>query len=159
MIKKITFLLLALLAFAQPANAALPPAQVFIVTGSNINMVSRESKVPVSIQNNYDRAVKVRVHARSTNAALNVNEFVSVVIPAKSRKDALLQISVIANGDYTLKVWVTTFTDIRIGKTVDMKITANPDIELVILVSFGGVIALLVGLGAFRMLARRKVKA
>jgi hypothetical protein len=58
-----------------------------------------------------------------------------------------------------VKVWVTTFTDIRIGKTIELKITANPDIELVILLSFGAVLALLIGLGAFRMARRRKMQA
>lgn len=158
-IKKITAVLLAVLVLAAPANAALPPAQVFIVAGSDINMVSRESKVPVSVQNNYDRPVRVRVHAKSTNPAVNVQDYVSVTVPAKSRKDALLPIGVLANGDYTVKVWVTTFTDIRIGKTIELKITANPDIELVILLSFGAVLAMLIGLGAFRMIRRRKMQA
>lgn len=38
-------------------------------------MVSRESKVPISVQNNYDRPIKVRVHAKTTNPALNVQEY------------------------------------------------------------------------------------
>lgn len=141
------------------AQATLPPAQVFIVTGSDINMVSRESKVPVSVQNNYDRAVKIRVHARATNAAVNVSDYVSLTVPANSRKDALVPISVIASGDFTVKVWVTTFTDIRIGNTIDLKITANPDIEMVILFSFATVVLALIGLGAYRMLRRNRVKS
>ena len=157
--KKVFAAIIALLFLAAPANAAIPPAQVFIVAGSDINMVSRESKVPVSVQNNYDKAVRVRVHAKSSNPSVNVQEYVSVTVPAKSRKDALLPIGVLANGDYTIKVWVTTFTDIRIGKTIELKITANPDIELWILLSFGSLLAILIGLGAFRMIRRRKITA
>lgn len=157
--KKLLVVVFAMFAIVTPAHAALPPAQVFIVSGSDINMVSHESKVPVSVQNNYSQAVRVRVHAKSSNAAVNVQEFVSVVVPANSRKDALLPISVLSNGDYTVKVWVTTFTDIRIGKTIELKITANPDIELVIMLSFGGMLAILIGLGAFRMIKRRKLTA
>lgn len=138
------------------SNAALPPAQVFIVSGSDINMVSRESKVPVSVQNNYDRQVRIRVHARSSDPAVTVQEFVSVTVPANSRKDALIPISVLSAGDYKIKVWVTTFTDIRIGKSEEIKLTANPDIEIVILLGFGVVILGLLGLGSYRMLARRR---
>lgn len=58
--------------FATPVEAALPPAQVFVVTGSDINIVSRESKVPVSIQNNYDRQVRIRVHASAPDPEVTV---------------------------------------------------------------------------------------
>jgi len=153
---KLATAVLVLLSFSSAAQATLPPAQVFIVAGSNINMVSRESKVPVSVQINYDRAVRIRVHARATNAQVNVQDFVSLTVPANSRKDALIPISVISNGVFQVKVWVTTFTDIRIGKTTEIKLTANPDIELYILFGFGALIIVLVGLGASRMVRRNK---
>jgi Family of unknown function (DUF6049) len=138
------------------ANASLPPAQVYIVAGSDINMVSRESKVPVSVQNNYDRPIRVRVHAISQDPAVNVQEYVSVRIPANSRKDALLPISVISSGEFKIKVWVTTFTDIRLGKSKEIKLTANPDIELAILFGFGTLIAGLLAMGSYRMISRRR---
>ncbi|NDC48377.1 MAG: hypothetical protein EBZ61_04745 [Micrococcales bacterium] len=150
-------LMLGLVGVGQ-VQAALPAAQVFIVAGSNVNMVSRESKIPVSVQNNYDRAIRVRVHARSTDPAVNVQEYVSLNIPANSRKDALVPVSVVSSGEFKLKVWVTTFTDIRLGKSTDIKLTANPDIEIVILVGFGILLSALIGLGGYRMLSRRKMK-
>lgn len=160
MIKRIAALIfITSLIGTVPAQATLPPAQVFIVTGSDINMVSRESKVPVSVQNNYDRPVKIRVHARASNAAVNVSDYVSLTVAANSRKDALIPISVLSSGEFTVKVWVTTFTDIRLGNTINIKLTANPDVEFVILISFGLVIAALLGLGIFRMVRRKKAKA
>jgi hypothetical protein len=141
---------------ATPSEAALPPAQVFVVSGSDINIVSRESKVPVSIQNNYDRQVKIRVHASSPDPAVTVAEYVSITIPANSRKDALVPISILSGGEYKLKVWLTTFNDIRVGNTVSMKLTVNPDIEVMIIVAFGSLIAVLIVLGAIRMSKRNK---
>jgi hypothetical protein len=88
-----------------PVEAALPPAQVFVVSGSNINIVSRESKIPVSIQNNYDRQVRIRVHASAPDPAVTVAEYVSITIPANSRKDALIPISILSGGEYKLNVW------------------------------------------------------
>jgi hypothetical protein len=145
--------------FSTPVEAALPPAQVFVVAGSNINIVSRESKVPVSIQNNYDRQVRIRVHASAPDPAVTVSNYVSLTIPANSRKDALIPISVLSGGEYQLKVWVTTFTDIRVGETTSMKLTVNPDIEIMIIVSFGTLIAVLIVFGAIRMTRRSKVQA
>lgn len=149
-----TLAVLVLLAVAPPVQAVLPLAQVFVVTGSNINIVSRESKVPVSIQNNYDRQVKIRVHASAPDPAVTVQNYVSLTIPANSRKDALIPISILSGGDYKLNVWVTTFNDIRVGETVEMNLTVNPDIEVVIIIVFGALIAVLLVLGVIRMKRR-----
>lgn len=154
--KVLTSALLVVLAIATPVEAALPPAQVFVVTGSDINIVSRESKIPVSVQNNYDRQVRIRVHTSSPDPAVNAVKYVSLTIPANSRKDALIPISILSGGEYKLKVWLTTFTDIRIGQTVSMKLTVNPDIEVMIIVIFGSIIAVLLGLGVLRMTRRSK---
>ncbi|MEI8231175.1 MAG: DUF6049 family protein [Actinomycetes bacterium] len=159
MMKKIVVILalaFAIVSSIDPADAALPPAQVFIVPGSDINMVSRESKVPVSVQNNYDRAIRIRIHALTTNASLNVQDYVSLTVPANSRKDALVPVTAIAAGTFTVKVWVTTFTDLRLGATSEIKLTANPDIELFLLVGFAGLILLLLALGVIRMLRRKQ---
>jgi hypothetical protein len=145
---------LVLLALATPVQAALPPAQVFVVTGSNINIVSRESKVPVSVQNNYDRQVKIRVHASSPDPAVTVQKFVSLTIPANSRKDALIPVSILSGGEYKLNVWVTTFNDIRVGENVSLNLTVNPDIEVFIIIVFGSLIAVLLVLGVIRMKRR-----
>lgn len=150
--------LLVVLAIATPVEAALPPAQVFVVSGSDINIVSRESKIPVSVQNNYDRQVRIRVHTSSPDPAVNAVKYVSLTIPANSRKDALIPISILSGGEYRLKVWLTTFTDIRIGQTVSMKLTVNPDIEVMIIVIFGSIIAILLGLGVLRMTRRSKTE-
>jgi hypothetical protein len=157
-LKALVAVTLVCFGLATPVQAALPPAQVFVVTGSNINIVSRESKVPVSIQNNYDRQVKIRVHASAPDPAVTVADFVSLTIPANSRKDALIPISFLSGGEYELDVWVTTFTDIRVGQNVAMKLTVNPDIEVLIIVAFGSLIVLLMVLGVIRMSRRAKAR-
>lgn len=158
MVKKIFAILtlaLATVSGVSSAHATLPQAQVFIVPGSDINMVSRESKVPVSVQNNYDRPIRIRVHALTTNASLNVQEYVSLTVPANSRKDALVPVTAIASGVFTMKVWVTTFTNLRLGTTTQIKLTANPDVELYLLYGFAGLILILLALGVTRMRRRK----
>ena len=148
--------LLVIITLAMPANAGLPPAKVFVVSGSDINIVSRESKIPVSVQNNYDREVTIRVHASAPNPAVNVEKYVTLTIPANSRKDALIPISILSGGEYKLNVWVTTFNDQRVGETVSIKLTVNPDIEIMIIIIFGSIIAVLLGLGVLRMARRNR---
>jgi hypothetical protein len=87
---------------------------------------------------------------------VSAEKYVTLTIPANSRKDALIPISILSGGEYKLNVWLTTFTDIRIGQTVSMKLTVNPDIEVVIIVVFGSIIAILLGLGVLRMARRSK---
>ena len=156
LVKSLLAFVFVLFGVATPGEAALPRAQVFVVSGSDINIVSRESKVPVSIQNNYDRQVRIRVHASAPDPAVTVAEYVSITIPANSRKDALLPISILSGGEYKLNVWLTTFNDIRVGETVSMNLTVNPDIEVIIIVAFGCLIAVLIVLGAIRMTRRNK---
>jgi hypothetical protein len=49
---------------------------------------------------------------------------------------------------------VTTFNDIRVGETVQMNLTVNPDIEVFIIIVFGSLIAVLLALGVIRMKRR-----
>jgi hypothetical protein len=156
LVKSLLAFVFVLFGVATPVEAALPPAQVFVVSGSNINIVSRESKIPVSIQNNYDRQVRIRVHTSAPDPAVTVAEYVSITIPANSRKDALVPISILSGGEYKLNVWLTTFNDIRVGETVSMDLTVNPDIEVMIIIAFGSLIAVLIVLGAIRMSRRSK---
>jgi hypothetical protein len=66
----------------------------------------------------------------------------------------LSPISILSGGDYKLNVWVTTFNDIRVGETVEMNLTVNPDVEVFVIIVFGALIAVLLVLGVIRMKRR-----
>ncbi len=144
--------------FAGSSNV-LPKPLIFIVAGSNVRMVSRESKVPVSVQNNYAVAMRVHIHARSVNQSLVVTKSVSLIVPAESRKDALVPVTATSAGKFVLEVWLTTFTDLPLGTRTKINIDADPNFEVVLLVGFGALILLLVILGWRRMSSLRKVRA
>ena len=84
-----------------------------------------------------------------------MQDYVSLTVPANSRKDALVPVTAIAAGTFTVKVWVTTFTDLRLGATNEIKLTANPNIEIYLLFGFAGLILVLLALGVVRMRRRR----
>ena len=141
------------------SSSVLPKPLIFIVAGSNVRMVSRESKVPVSVQNNYAVAMRVHIHARSVNQSLVVTKSVSLIVPAESRKDALVPVTATSAGKFVLEVWLTTFTDLPLGTRTKINIDADPNFEVVLLVGFGALILLLVILGWRRMSSLRKVRA
>ena len=141
------------------APTVLPKPLIFIVAGSNVRMVSRESKVPVSVQNDYPVAMRVHIHARSINQSLVVTKSVSLIVPAESRKDALVPVTATAAGKFVLEVWLTTFTDLPLGTRTKINIDADPNFEILLLVGFGALILLLVVLGWRRMASLRKRRA
>ena len=141
------------------APTVLPKPLIFIVAGSNVRMVSRESKVPVSVQNDYPVAMRVHIHARSINQSLVVTKSVSLIVPAESRKDALVPVTATAAGKFVLEVWLTTFTDLPLGTRTKINIDADPNFEILLLVGFGAMILLLVALGWRRMASLRKRRA
>ena len=141
------------------APTVLPKPLIFIVAGSNVRMVSRESKVPVSVQNDYPVAMRVHIHARSSNQSLVVTKSVSLIVPAESRKDALVPVTATAAGKFVLEVWLTTFTDLPLGTRTKINIDADPNFEILLLVGFGALILLLVVLGWRRMASLRKRRA
>ncbi len=136
--------------------AVLPKPLIFIVAGSNVRMVSRESKVPVSVQNDYAVAMRVHIHARSVNQSLVVTKSVSLIVPAESRKDALVPVTATAAGKFVLEVWLTTFTDLPLDTRTQINIDADPNLEIVLLLGFGALILVLVVLGWRRMSSMRK---
>ncbi len=144
---------------AKIAPTVLPKPLIFIVAGSNVRMVSRESKVPVSVQNDYPVAMRVHIHARSINQSLVVTKSVSLIVPAESRKDALVPVTATAAGKFVLEVWLTTFTDLPLGTRTKINIDADPNFEILLLVGFGALILLLVVLGWRRMASLRKRRA
>lgn len=133
------------------APVVLPKPLIYIVAGSNVRMVSRESKVPVSVQNDYPVAMRVHIHARSINQSLVITKSVSLIVPAESRKDALVPVTATAAGKFVLEVWLTTFTDLPLGTRTQINIDADPNFEIVLLVGFGALILILVILGWRRM--------
>lgn len=162
--RAIRALLFALLSFglvasATPAMAVyqeLPPEKIFIVPGSTINLVARESNIPVSVQNNFDVDITIQVHLRSNNPRVIIpKSFVEVVVPANTTINAQVPVRAIANGDVELTAWLESFTGNRIGENVEIKMSVNADIETAAIVLFLSLVGLLLLVGVFRTLRRK----
>ena len=159
-LKKIIAVLLAVASvfLAIPAHA-LDTNQgegVFIVPGSEINLVSRSSNIPIQIKNTFASDVVVHVFVSPTNQRVSVPASVSVKVPGDTAVTAKIPVDAIANGKVLLRAWITTFSGIEMGRAVVLSMNVNADIELTLLIGFGSVVVILFGLGIVRTVRKNR---
>ena len=131
---------------------------VYVVRGSDINLVSRESKVPVRIQNDFDEDVRVHVHAQPNNSRLIVPDVVEIVVPANTEVTAQVPVKAIANGGVGLQVWLTTFSGIPLGRSVVITMEINADVESFLLIGLGTLVVLHGTIGVIRTKRKNRLR-
>jgi hypothetical protein len=137
---------------AFPAERTETPAPgVSIVSGSDINLVSRESSFPVVVHNSLGGEVRVVVNLISNNPRVIVEQQkVSLVIKGGSTLNAQFPVSAIGSGDVVMVAWLTSLSGIEIGPRVAIKLSVNPDIESWAIVLFLSLVAVLAVVGLIR---------
>ena len=136
-----------------------PTGSVSIVSGSEINLVSREATLPVVVTNTYDGRARVLVHMVSGSPKLQVgNKVVQLSIPAGETMNAQFPISAIGSGEVTMITWLTSLSGVEIGPRVSIKLRVYPDIENVAIVLFLGLVAALTVVGVIRTMRKRRAR-
>jgi hypothetical protein len=146
--------------FAGPATAldTKDGEGVYIVPGSDINLLARTSNVPVQIKNAFDSDVRVFLYSKPTNPRIVVARVVEVEIPGGTSVTAKVPVEAVANGVVVLRVWLTTFSGVKIGKESLLQINVNADVELALLLSFGGGVLVLLSFGVARTVSKSRRK-
>jgi ATP-dependent protease HslVU (ClpYQ) peptidase subunit len=130
---------------------------VSIVKGSGINLVSRESSLPVAVTNTLAGEVRVIVNLKSSSAKLVVEDStMQLVIPAGTTVNAQFPIRAIGSGNVVLVSWLTALSGRELGQRVQINLTVNPDIETAAIVLFLSFVVVLIVIGVIRTLRRRK---
>ena len=148
--KRLLALVLALVLLPLPSFAA----DVEIVPGSNINLVARDARIPVTVKNNTDETVIVVVKAKSASFRLEVLEDTEVQIPPQSSALAELPVRAIANGPVQISVWVEEKSGERLGEDVVIEINVAYDVELFLLVTLAVAMFALIIIGVIRTAIR-----
>ena len=149
-------LALALLLVLIPLPASADPE---VVPGSQINLVARDARIPITVSNPDLEPIEVVVVAESTSFRLEVIEEVTVLIPAQSTQIAEVPVRAIANGPVQLRVWLEVNGE-KVSQDQLININVNYDVELFLLVTFAVVMLALVIVGVVRTtikLRRRSV--
>jgi hypothetical protein len=134
-----------------------PTSEVSIVSGSDINLVSRQSSFPVVVNNSLGGEVRVVVNLVSSSPRVIVEQQkVSLVIEGGSTVNAQFPISAIAGGDVVMVAWLTSLGGVEIGPRVTIKLSVNPHIENWAIVLFLSLVAVLVVVGLFRTVRKSR---
>lgn len=143
---------------ANAAEPELPPGYptVAIVPGSTINLVAHESKIPLSIRNDFDSEVKVHAYVIPESFSVLVPHGIEVKIPPKTTVTAQVPVIAVSNGDVELKAYLTTFSGKRFNQSVKLHMTVNADIETSVVIAFGASVVTLLGFGVVRTIRRRR---
>lgn len=147
---------LALLLLLIPLPASADPE---VVPGSQINLVARDARIPITVKNPDLQPIEVTLKAESTSFRLEVLEDVVVLLPAQSSEVVELPVRAIANGPVQLRVWLEVNGE-KVSQDQLIAINVNYDVELFLLVTFGVVMFALVLVGVARTtskLRRRSV--
>ena len=158
--KKITIVLIVAIA-ASMGFAAMPafPAErtetpvgpISIVVGSEINLVARQSTLPIVVSNTLNGPVRVLVHLESSDPMVIVKkDSIPVVINAGATVNAQFPISAIGSGDVELTAWLTSLSGNDLGPKIPIQLTVNPDIENWAIGLFLSLMAILVVIGIIR---------
>lgn len=148
--KRLVALVLLLLGVATPSFAS---ENVHVVPGSNINLVARDGRIPVTVQNPTSESVTVMVVGAATSFRLEFLEPQELTLPANTSAVAELPVRAIANGPVEVKVWVEINGE-RVGEETTLSVRVNYDIELFLLVSLGVAMFGLIVVGIIRTVVK-----
>jgi len=158
-LKKVLALTLALTALSPTVAMADDNYDVQIIKGSNINLVSQASRVPILIRNNYNTEVRVLIHVSTSNLRVRLPHVTTVTIQPNSTLNAVVPVQAVANGDVQLYVWLTSFSGVRIGDDMTIQMHVIGNAEAIALGSMAGLVIILGVVGVIRTLRRRRLAA
>jgi hypothetical protein len=145
-VKRLLALVIALLLLPLPSFGA----EIDIVPGSNVNLVARDARIPVTVKNNTDDAVSVVVRGKANSFRIEVLESAEVLIPPQSSAIAELPVRAIANGPVEIAVWVEQKSGERLGEDVIIEVNVAYDVELFLLVALAVAMFALIIVGVVR---------
>lgn len=143
--------IIALLLGISPASAQ--DTEVHIVPGSDINLVARDARIPITINNPTLDPVTVTVQAVATSFRLEVLGSQELTIPPQSSAIAELGVRAVANGPVQVRVWLEA-NGKQLGENYLLRVNVNYDVELFLLVSFAAVMVALIVTGVIRTTGR-----
>ena len=142
-------LTLLLVAIAMVFGPLAQASDVYIVPGSEVNLVARDGRIPITVQNDGSESATVIVHGKSSSFRLEVLKETEITIPAGSSQLAELGVRAVANGPVELEIWLEQ-NGVEIGKRELVQVNVNYDVELFLLVSFAFAMFALILIGSYR---------
>lgn len=141
--------------FATTPAGATDNYDIKVINASDINMVARDSRIPIIIRNDYDSAARVLIHVVANNSKVTIPAATAASVPGFSTYTAKVPVTAISSGDVELEVWLTSTTGVRLTENVTLQMHINSDLELYLLGGFFTLIGLLGVAGVVRTKRKR----
>ena len=95
------------------------------VKNTKFTVTSSQEELPITVVNDYDQVVKLKLSTRAMNSKVSVAQIEEIELEAKSKKQVLLPIEVFAAGDSRLLVQLTNLENKPVGYPVyiDLKLS------------------------------------
>src|SRR5690606_32735972 len=103
--------------------------RIGVVPASGYNVISDEVAVPITITNDLDTPITVRIEVTSDKPLVQIAEPMVVEVPARRQIDAGVDVEAIANGTVTLTTVLTTEDGRALTAPIDVPLTVNPSWE------------------------------
>ena len=103
--------------------------RIDVVPASGYNVISDEVAVPITITNDLDTPITVRIEVTSDKPLVQIAEPMVVEVPARGQIDAGVDVEAIANGTVTLTTVLTTEDGRALTAPIDVPLTVNPSWE------------------------------
>ena len=130
---------------------------VSVVPSSTVNVLSRESPLPTTVQNLLPYPVTVVVNVAPSNGRLIVEDEVEVTIEPESRSTVSVPVAAgVGNGEVTLTVSLSSTTGVPVGEPVDIQANVQADWEGLGAAILATVAVLVFGIGIWRNIRRRR---
>jgi hypothetical protein len=112
------------------------------------------------VRNDLPWPVTVRLTVIPTDLRLDVEPVTIAQVPANSSTRVKVPVSArVGSGELTLRLSLSTPTGVPIGGTESVRVAVRAEWETIGLAVFGGLIVVLIGLGVWRTVRRRRNEA
>lgn len=127
---------------------------VHVVPGSTVTQVSRNVRLPVTVENITDGDVVVEVTATPRSNRLVVTKVVTVTVPARSRAIGYIPVRGVSNGDTSVEIRLHAPSGVELGTPVVTKVRVRADWETVGTRTIAGLVSLVLVVGLVRSFRR-----
>lgn len=125
--------------------------------GSEIQLIGRESAIPLFVANHTNRQINVEIRLRATTGHLQVDHPVVVTVAPDSVTRAQIPVNAIANGSTVVHASLWTPDGVELPTTASFAVNINTDLETVIIAVLGGIVVVLLIAGFIR--TRKRIMA
>ncbi|WEK61470.1 MAG: DUF6049 family protein [Candidatus Microbacterium colombiense] len=135
-------------------------AAVSIPPSSTIQLLTAAADLPFRVRNDLPWPVTVRLTVIPTDLRLDVEPVTEAVVPANSSTRVKVPVAArVGSGELTLRLSLSSPTGVPIGGTDSVRVAVRAEWETIGLAVFGGLIVVLIGLGVWRTVRRRRNEA